>query len=117
MAFVLVKLVRHFERHPKTKWLHVPNFLEGVKASSGFVATRSQGDWAKLRFWGLIEERDDIRVGYWRPTQAGIDFADGVSVEPRYAYVINNSVVEWSDEKTDIYAALGNKFSYRDICS
>ena len=57
------------------------------------------GDFAKLRFWSLIEEREgerpdgSKRAGYWRITELGIQFLLGTTRVPRYVWIYNNQVV------------------------
>jgi len=119
MAFILIKLCRHFESNPTANWLHVANFLSSLPMLAEMRASVSHSDWTKLRFWNMIEEMPGTngkpRAGYWRPTQVGYDFVDASIDVPHHAYVINNSVVGWSTERTDILYALGDKFDYREL--
>lgn len=82
MAFVLLLMARYYRRIEvkESDWLHVPSYINEVVASNPRRSAAVRGDWAKLKFWGLIEEkpetRDDgsPRVGYWRMTPVGRQF-------------------------------------------
>lgn len=81
----------------------------------------SSGDYAKLRFWGLIEPydqrtADSNAAGYWRVTKHGVDFVLGQIVVPRYVYLYNNEKVgEDYTETLSIWQALGAHFDYADL--
>jgi hypothetical protein len=78
----------------------------------------ASGDYAKLRFWGLIESRDTRTrtrnaSGEWRITDAGVAFVEGHLAVPKYVYVYNNRKIgEGSSEKVTIHDALADKFDY-----
>ena len=72
------------------EWLHVPSYIAEMVADHPRRAAAVRGDWAKLKFWGLIEEKPDVRddgsprVGYWRMTPLGrqfvcLRFGDGLA--------------------------------------
>ncbi len=120
MAFILVQMALYFVQPGAARtdhWLHIPRFLERFK---GRPDTRG-GDYAKMRFWGLITAKPEIRddgsprAGFWRITDFGHEFARGVLSAPRFAYTYNNHVVRFSVERTDIYRALGEKFDYAEL--
>jgi hypothetical protein len=65
-------------------WGHVPSIPD---------LARLGGDWSKLRYWGLIEERiatreNGARSGEWRITDTGRAFLAGSKVK-KYAYTFN----------------------------
>lgn len=55
----------------------------------------SVGDFAKLRFFGLIEQGE--YVGTWHITESGWDFLKGKMDVPKYMLIRNNKVVGHSD--------------------
>lgn len=71
-------------------------------------------DYAKLRFWGLLEASELI-VGMWRITPAGIAFVEGRLVVPQKAYIYNNHCVRLGKNVTDIKGALGAKFCLKEL--
>lgn len=74
---------------PTTHW---------VKIGTDGIATRG-GDYAKARYWGLIEEREGERddgsgrAGFWRITELGIEFLLGAARVHRYVWLYNNKPV------------------------
>jgi hypothetical protein len=71
------------------------------------------GDYAKLRFWGLIEHQGKIEVdeetdsykkgsGIWRPTDKGIAYALGQVKINLHCYTYNNVVHHYSTEMVSI---------------
>lgn len=82
------------------------------------------GDYAKLRFWGLIEDlqerrEDGGRGGWWRITDLGEAWARGKIGVPRHAYVYNNQLLYLDDSEGEIMVrdALGEKFDYDELMS
>lgn len=86
---------------------------------SSFKFNWTAGDFAKLRYWGLIESnmpyKKKPRSGMWRITQKGKDFIDGKIEIPRYAYLSDGALKEFSQETVGVRKALGKKFSYDEI--
>ncbi len=75
---------------------------------------------SKLLFWDLVEERinedsEKRTSGYWRITGKGVDFVEGQTMVPKYAYVFNSMAYEYSVEKHSIQEALGDNFSYPEL--
>lgn len=104
--------------------VHVPTLIvEKIKNAS--VAAAVRGDFAKLRYWGLLEEvigerpdRANVKasVGYWRITQEGIVFVAGMSRVPSHVYLYNGERLDKPVETTvDIREALGTKFNYDEV--
>ena len=95
-------------------WVHTPRFLHGKVTS----AARG-GDWAKLRHWGLIERRPGKRgdgwkwSGYWRLTQRGRDFVDGLIKVPKQIFIFKKQLVFKPDQglQVTIKEALGAKWN------
>jgi len=80
----------------------------------------STNEMAKLRHWGLIEKHygkseDGNSNGLYRITEKGRAFVRGEISVPRYCYIFNDEVNGFSEEKTTIQAALGDKFNYSEL--
>jgi hypothetical protein len=78
------------------------------------------GDYAKLRYWGLIEQRanDDEKKkdsGLWRVTQKGLKFINDQVRVPSHAHVYNDKVRAFSDVDVNIRQALGKSFDYSEL--
>jgi len=81
-----------------------------------------RGDWAKLKYWGLIEEKPDVRddgsprVGYWKMTPLGRQFARRQVKVPSHVYIYNGEALQRAvEEQITIDDALGTEFSYDEI--
>lgn len=78
------------------------------------------GDFAKLRFWELIEQKinSDTRKrtsGMWRITEKGINFVEGKIRIPRSCHIFNKKVREWHDEDIDVIGAIKKRFNYYEV--
>lgn len=79
------------------------------------------GDYAKLRWWGLIEKLPGVRedggsAGVWRVTDLGRRFVHGTARIPRAARVYNNTLLRLDAAETvSIREALGAKFDYDEL--
>jgi hypothetical protein len=82
------------------------------------------GDYAKLRYFGLIEakhdpekarERGTRTSGLWRVTKLGRDFIDARARVPSFVVVYDGNVVEKSSTGIDVRDALGKRFSYEKL--
>jgi len=95
-------------------WLHVETDFRDVSIPS-------RGDYAKLRYWGLIEakpgvsERGARTKGYWRITDKGRAFVAGNAPVPSHILLLNNRVVGFSDNLVTIRDALGKAFNYDEL--
>lgn len=85
---------------------------------AGFTA----GDWAKLRYWNLIEERDELvdddhkpRAGWWAVTIEGVRFLEGRATAPRYTIVFDGQPLRHEGEDIGIEHALGTRYDYREL--
>ena len=126
IAFVLLLIARYYRRYDvrPEEWLHVPSYINEVVASNPRRAAAVRGDWAKLKYWGLIEEKPETRadgsprVGYWRLTERGRQFVNREIRVPSHIYVYNGEALERSvDEQITIDDALSTEFSYAEIMS
>jgi len=124
MAFVLLLIARYYRRYDvrPDEWLHVPSYITEVVASNPRRAAAVRGDWAKLKFWGLLEEKPDVRadgsprVGYWRMTPLGRQFVAREVKVPSHVYLYNGEPLQKTVEgMVTIDDALGTEFSYAEI--
>lgn len=124
IAFVLLLIARYYRRYDvrADEWLHVPSYIAEVVASNPRRAAAVRGDWAKLKLWGLIEEKQGTRkdgsprVGYWRLTQLGLQFVNREVKVPAHVYIYNGTPLpKVVDEMVTIDDALGTEFSYAEI--
>lgn len=110
MAYGLILL----HQESKGEWIHMLSFFTERKMSS-------TNEMAKLRHWGLIEKKDGEKEdgnpnnGYYRITRRGILFAEKMISVPRYCFIYNDTVSEFSSEQTNITQALGDKFNYSEL--
>ena len=106
MARWLIELVRRHARH--SRWY-------SASEDWSVAITRGSGDFAKLRWWGLIEEGTGDDEGRWKPTIDGIDFAYNRSVVTSHVLLYNDSLQGFQGDEIGIEVALGNKFSYAEL--
>lgn len=98
----------------KTDWFHVNDLLDRKIAMAQLEVPR-------LKYWGLVEHKDNNdnpntkTSGYWRVTQRGRDFVEANISVPKHVYVYNGKDRGFSDERTTINEALGNKFNYDEL--
>ena len=119
-------LVHCYRKAGAGRWFHSTDLLTSSSAAR-LVDGRVQlltCDWAKLRFWGLIEARPDQvredgskRAGEWRITELGERFARGQVSLVSHLYVYNNRALGPADDARQITIAdaLGAGFDYRDL--
>lgn len=79
------------------------------------------GDFAKLSYWGLIEEMVDDGLkpgrttGYWKITSDGKLFVQkGIGVS-KYALVYNGKCITLDGESVLIDSTLGKNFNYQEL--
>jgi len=105
MAYVLIQMYKSDK-----EWVHPIQEFRTVN-----------GDYAKLRWWGLIEDRQDEpeedkkASGYWRITPKGMAFVEGTIKVTEKAILFDNQC--WGYEGDEIYItdALSNKFNYSEL--
>lgn len=74
------------------------------------VLIRDQnGDYAKLRYWGLLEQVD---LGWWRLTARGRAFVRGEVEVPRTALTYNRRLIRLCDEPVSVVDCLGERSAY-----
>lgn len=105
-------LIRAWLAVGANQWFHAPTVLG-----------RNDGEFAKLHYWGLVEEErrlrpDGGRAGWWRITLAGVLFVKGMVTAPSHAELYAGRLLKLDDRcQVTIEAALGDKFSYRELMS
>ena len=105
MAAGLIRVYRQAGR----EWFHLPTVLE-----------RIAGDHAKLRYWRLIEESDEVTpehgrtAGWWRVTELGEQFVRCEVDVPRHALVYDSRLLrlDAAQGRVTIRTALGKRFDY-----
>ena len=123
MAYVLLLMECYFSGDVVDEWLHVPSYIsEMVADHPQRAAVIRGGDWAKLKLWGLIEEKPDVRkdgssrVGYWKMTSLGRQFARKQVKVARHVFIYNGEPLQRVvEEMITIDDALGTEFSYDEI--
>lgn len=108
-ASMAAQLLR-FYRYVGTDWGRRPQLFSG----------RAEGDFAKLRYWDLIEEAaeerlDGGRAGWWRITPRGEAFTLGVARVHRYAIVYDARKLRLEGPMVNVVDCLGKRFHYNDL--
>jgi hypothetical protein len=92
-----------------------------------FRGSRLDADFAKLRFWELIERVEIVDDGVSHPrrgskyriTDLGCQFVERQISVPKYVHLYNDSPVKSYDdlnhEVIDLDHALGSKFNYQEL--
>lgn len=106
MAYGLILIDKHMS---PSQPIHIEDFFKKKNYPSAL-----RGDFAKLRWWGLIDRHDE-KPGFYSLTPKGHYFVSGTVDVPRYCYIFNNDCYGFSDERTDINRALGDEFSYSEL--
>ncbi len=105
MALVLIQMYKS-----KNEWIHPIKDLKTIN-----------GDYAKLRFWGLVEsssdqpEDDKKANGFWRVTEKGKKFVNNTLRVKEKALLFNNKNYGFIGNDISITDALGNKFNYAEL--
>jgi len=108
-------------RHRSLGFVHVHTLINQM--SDPRVAAAIRGDFAKLRYWGLIEEGFEVQEnedkkhnGTWRITENGCLFAEGKLRVYSRIWLYNTKYLGVADYNTvDVHEALRDKFSYREL--
>ena len=115
MAYVLILMMNRENRFDEDGWVHVEKYLKSMK-----TAVSLRGDYAKLRYWQLIEQMENTDTskkdsGFWRITERGVKFAKGDIALPKRVNLYNGKIVGWDEDHSDIKEALGDKFDYAEL--
>lgn len=100
-------------------WVAIGRFFEHMHARGAIEGKKSGGDYAKPRFFGLIEpkivgepEDGGARVsgegGKWAVTPLGAEFVQGRATIPWTAYVCMNELIGVDDRQVGIADILGS---------
>lgn len=113
-AAMAEKLIQFWRAYGTMTWgERTPLMLRGRAG-----AADGGGDFAKLRYWGLIEEADDVerqdggRAGWWRVTPLGARFVLNEYAPPRYAFVYDGQLRRLDGPHWNIVSCLGKRFDY-----
>ena len=114
MALQLIALYRLDRKHPN-QYFHITDI--GVQTS-----VIGGGDFAKLKYWGLIvelekDDADDTKrtSGHWAITQKGRDFVIGKITVPSHVKVFDGRTFGFGEKHITIHHALGKKFNYAEL--
>lgn len=117
MAYVAILLHRHFQEDQN--WLHVPDYLSNMSKIGSAVRG---GDWSKLRYWGLIEEKPEEkrkdgskRAGFYKMTEKGHQFVKGGVKVQRSILLYNDHFLGFGKGEVGIKDCLGKEFNYDDL--
>ena len=105
MAALLIQAYKKFGAHD----FHITE-LEGASASGG--------EFARLRYWKLIEEKlntDDSKrtSGVWRVTMRGFDFVHRLLRVQKYVLLYNGNLMGFEGDFVTIEDCLQDKFDYK----
>jgi len=99
--------------------INQPFHIRDMAKSLGLTST---GDFAKLRFWGLIDEVPHVEGedgkkhgGQWVITKNGELFVRNMLTVREYFVFYNNKIIDKSAESVSIKDALKQKFDYNDL--
>lgn len=114
MALGLCIIKKHKEVDQEFHLLDFFKQIENVPA--GIV-----GDLPKMRFWGLIDSKEEKKddgnpnSGVYSLTIAGKLFAENKTKINKYLYLYNNKVQSRSEEMTTISECFKDKFNYEEL--
>lgn len=97
--------------HHPDEWVHWRDFVDAS----------ATGDFARLRYIGLVEKmtepepEDKSSTGFWKITPNGRAFVKGHYKISKYMHVYNDHVYKYSGPLVDIMDCLGEKFSYSEL--
>lgn len=109
---VALQLIRLYQLTRGDTYAHASNFI--LRDMTGV------GDFTKAKYWKLIEEKpheagDKKSSGFWKLTDLGTAFVEGIAGVPRYAIVFDDTVQRFAGASWYIHDSLGKKFSYSEL--
>lgn len=122
MAYVLILMYRHFQT--ASDWLDMSQYLENMVALGSEV---KGGDWSKLKYWKLIEERPPEKKsvlnpkppvktqGMYKLTDLGTRFVLGSIKVPRSLWIYNGHVIEANKKSVSIQECLKGVYQYENL--
>ena len=111
MAVLLIWLARN---RREGEWCPVSEMPE-------IQSRRGGGDFGKLIYWGLIEERPpdaDTKArtsGQWRITSRGKMYAAGFFELPKYVLIYNGACLGFEGEPRGVRECLGKRFDFAEL--
>lgn len=112
-ATIAVNLIRLY-RLNRSEYHHITKIL--LPNSSG------GGDFAKLVYWGLVEEQpkpaDDTKkrtTGMWRITDKGVQFVEKRRNIPSHVQLYDGRFLGLIGDPVSIVEVLGKKFNYEEL--
>lgn len=116
MAYGLILVYRNQKSGLAPEWLHVENYLKKQEIPSSI-----RGDFSKLRFWGLVVPKKDVRsdgskrTGFYKMTSKGVDFVKYRITVPAKVRLFNNEFLGYTGKEINIGEALGKRFHYMEL--
>lgn len=112
---IAVNLIRLYKLN-RSDYHHITKIL--LPNSSG------GGDFAKLIYWGLVEEQpkepEDTTTrtsGMWKITQKGIDFVEKKIKLYSHVHIYDGRFLGLTGDEVTIIDVLGKKFNYEELMS
>ena len=103
------------------KLYHLGEGAHHVREITKGISETGTNDFSKLLHWGMIQPVQNVDTskrtsGYWSITDRGKMFVNGeLANVPKYVKIYNGQRIGFSEEKTTIIMALGNKFNYQEL--
>ena len=119
MAHAACLIARYFQQDRAEPWLHVPTYLSSLHQG----AMVRGGDWAKLRYWSIIEQQPGVRAdgscrtGFYRMTAFGFQFVKNEVTVSRRVLIYNDSLLGFDGRQVTCRECLGNKFNFTGLMS
>ena len=113
-AAALIYLYKNFDRE---EFVHKTDLLK----SKNLRGTFGGGDFAKLAYWGLIEEKPNEEdpekrsSGYWRITPEGERIVEGKIRVRSHVKIYDSRFFGFTGDEVSIQDCLGKKFSYSEL--
>lgn len=97
------------DKRPANQYVHCPTRF-GIRWKGG-------GDWAKLRYWGLIEAmpNDDAAKrasGYWRITERGYEALRTNALVPTHVVLYDGKPQAFGDRRERLYTLAKMSFDF-----
>lgn len=125
MVAVLLRWYRHNAATGTNDFLHVSSWLSDVQWPSPEIAAAVRGDWPKLRFWRLIEEKAETaadgnpHAGFYRLTPQGVEFCLGAVRVRSHIWIYNDKPLpekmQGESRLVHVKDVLGTKFNYAEL--
>lgn len=104
-------LIRTYHLNKEQEWVHIREISKEINIT---------GDYAKLVYWGLIEEKENQDTkkknsGFWKITQRGKDFVECKISLPSHVMIYNSKFQGFKDSFVMITECIGKKFNYSEL--